>query len=160
MKLFSKGGANSSWHYVRTVYTIHYSMIISIDQQHKPFESCWWQMKAHKRALKRHITGNSKQIFPEKELWGLSTNSCIHVSVTDLYIPTIGLSILLQENTWTRSQTHECVTWDWGSAIPFLGKHKWDFRCSAKSQSIPHVYQSYDEEIICTKTTETFRLFF
>jgi hypothetical protein len=59
-----------------------------------------------------------------------------------------------------RSQTHECVTWDWGSAIPFLGKYKWDFRCSAKSQSIPDVYQSYDDEIICTKTTETFRLFF
>jgi hypothetical protein len=49
-------------------YSIHYSMIISIDQQHKPFESCWWQMKAHKRALKRHITENSKQIFPEKVL--------------------------------------------------------------------------------------------
>ncbi len=24
-----------------------------------------------------------------------------------------------------------CGNWDWGRAIPFLGKHKWDFRCSA-----------------------------
>jgi hypothetical protein len=30
-------------------------------------------------------------------------NSYIHVSVTDLYIPTIGLPILLQENRWTNS---------------------------------------------------------
>jgi hypothetical protein len=32
----------------------------------------------------RHITENSKQIFPEKELQGLSPNFHIHVSVSDL----------------------------------------------------------------------------
>jgi hypothetical protein len=32
---------------------------------------------------------------------GLSPNFHIHVSVRDLYIPTIGLPILLQENVWT-----------------------------------------------------------
>ncbi len=37
--------------------------------------------------LQRHNTENSKQIFPEKELHGHSTNSYIHVSVSDLYIP-------------------------------------------------------------------------
>jgi hypothetical protein len=37
-------------------------------------------------------------MFPEKELRSLSP---IHVSVSDLYIPTIGLPILLQENRWT-----------------------------------------------------------
>ncbi len=42
---------------------------------------------------------NSKQIFPEKELCGLRPNFHIHVSVSDLCIPTIGLPILLQENT-------------------------------------------------------------
>ncbi len=31
-----------------------------------------------------------------------------------------------------RSQTHECGNWDWGRAIPFLGMHKWVFRCSAQ----------------------------
>ncbi len=40
-------------------------------------------------------------MFPEKELCGLSPNIHIHVSVSDLYIPTIGLPILLQENMWT-----------------------------------------------------------
>ncbi len=29
-----------------------------------------------------------------------------------------------------RSQTHECGNWDCVPAIPFLGIHKWDFRCS------------------------------
>jgi hypothetical protein len=35
-----------------------------------------------------------------KELRGLSPNFHIHVSVSDLYILTIGLPILLQENMW------------------------------------------------------------
>jgi hypothetical protein len=35
------------------------------------------------------------------ELRGLSPNFHIHVSVSDLYVPTIGLPILLQENNWT-----------------------------------------------------------
>ncbi len=48
--------------------------------------------------LQRHNTKNSKQIFPEKELCGLSPKVHIHVSVSDLYISTIGL---LQENMWT-----------------------------------------------------------
>ncbi len=51
--------------------------------------------------LQGHNTENSKQIFPEKELRGLSHNFHIHVSVSDLYSPTIGLPILLQENMWT-----------------------------------------------------------
>ncbi len=41
--------------------------------------------------LQRPNTENSKQIFPEKELRGLNPISYIHVSVSDLYIPTIGL---------------------------------------------------------------------
>jgi hypothetical protein len=44
------------------------------------------------------LTVYSKQIFPEMKQCGLSSNSYIHVSVSDLYIPTIGLPILLQEN--------------------------------------------------------------
>jgi hypothetical protein len=51
--------------------------------------------------LQRDYTENSKQIFPEMKLRGLSPNSYIHVSVSDLYIPRIDLPILLQENRWT-----------------------------------------------------------
>jgi hypothetical protein len=42
-------------------------------------------------------TENSKQLFPGKELLGHSPNFHIHVSVSNLYIPTIDLPILLQE---------------------------------------------------------------
>ncbi len=55
------------------------------------------QIPLRKAALQRHNTENSKQIFPEKELWGLSPYFHIHVSESDLYIPMIGLPILLQE---------------------------------------------------------------
>jgi hypothetical protein len=48
-----------------------------------------------------HNIENSKQLFPEKELRGLSPNFHIRVSVIDFYIPTIDLPILLQENKWT-----------------------------------------------------------
>jgi hypothetical protein len=51
--------------------------------------------------LQRHNTANSKQIYLEKELRCLSPNVHMHVFVSDLYIPTIGLPILLQENMWT-----------------------------------------------------------
>ncbi len=48
-------------------------------------------------ALHRQNTKISKQIFPEKEYRGLSPNFHIHASVSDLYIPKIGLPILLEE---------------------------------------------------------------
>ncbi len=47
--------------------------------------------------LQRTNTENLKQIFPEKELRDISPNFHIHVSVSDLYIPTIDLPILLRE---------------------------------------------------------------
>ncbi len=52
-------------------------------------------------ALQREYTGNPKQLFPEIKLHGLSPSFYIRVSVSDKYIPTIGLPILLQENRWT-----------------------------------------------------------
>jgi hypothetical protein len=50
--------------------------------------------------LQRLYTENSKQIFPELNC-AASVPSFIHVSVSDLYIPTINLHILLQEIRWT-----------------------------------------------------------
>jgi hypothetical protein len=47
--------------------------------------------------MQRQNTEISKQIFPEKEYRDLSPNFHIHVSVSDLYILTIGLPILLEE---------------------------------------------------------------
>ena len=48
-------------------------------------------------ALQRQNAENLKQIFPEKEYWGLSPNFHIQVSVSELYIPTMGLPVLLEE---------------------------------------------------------------
>ncbi len=53
------------------------------------------------RSLQKHNTENPKQIFPGKELRGHSPNFHIHVSVSDFYIATTGLPILLQENMRT-----------------------------------------------------------
>ena len=47
--------------------------------------------------LQRTNTEYSKKIFPETELRGHSPNFHIHVSVSDLYISTIDLPVLLQE---------------------------------------------------------------
>jgi hypothetical protein len=63
----------------------------------------------------RQNAENLKQILPEKEYPGNSPNFHIHVSVSELYIPTMGLPFLLEEicgpipNKYiNRSQTHEC----------------------------------------------------
>jgi hypothetical protein len=62
------------------------------------------------RALQRRNTENSKQIFPGNELRGHSPNSDIHVSfVSDLYIPPIGLPILLHENRWPNVGIHRSL---------------------------------------------------
>jgi hypothetical protein len=64
---------------------------------------------------------NSKQIFPEKKLHGYSPNFYIDVSVSDLYIPTIDVPILLQEicgpilgiyKSLARHMNVECGNWD------------------------------------------------
>jgi hypothetical protein len=68
--------------------------------------------------LQRQNTEISKQIFPEKEHRDLSPNFHIHASGSALYIPTIGLPILLEEicidRSWDYincSQAHECGNW-------------------------------------------------
>jgi hypothetical protein len=47
--------------------------------------------------LQRQNAENLKQIFPKKEYRGLSPNFHLHVSVSELYIPTMGLTFLLEE---------------------------------------------------------------
>ncbi len=57
-----------------------------------------FEYKIEEATLQRLYNENSKQIFPEMKLCGLVPNSYIHISVSDLCIPTIGLPILFQEN--------------------------------------------------------------
>jgi hypothetical protein len=61
-------------------------------------------------ALQRQYTENLKQTFPEKELRGLSPNFYIHVPVSDLYIPTIGLPILLRKIGGTMVGKYKSLT--------------------------------------------------
>jgi len=63
--------------------------------------------------LQRQNTGISKQIFPEKEYWGLSPNFHIHASVSDLYIPTISLPILLEEICRPFLGLYKSLTYAW-----------------------------------------------
>ncbi len=48
-------------------------------------------------SLQRQNAEKLKQIFPEKEYRGISPNFHIHVSVSELYISTMGLPFLLEE---------------------------------------------------------------
>ncbi len=48
-----------------------------------------------------HCTENRIYVFLEKELRGLSPNSYIHVSVSDLYTSRIGPHIWVQQNRQT-----------------------------------------------------------
>ncbi len=85
----------------------------------------------------RHNTENSKQIFSEKELCGLSPNFHIHVSVNNLYI-----LIKYVDRSWEYickllTDTRMLKLERRPRAIPFLGKHKWDFRCSVQGLKFP-----------------------
>jgi hypothetical protein len=48
-----------------------------------------------------HCKENPMSVLPEKKLRGLIPNLHVHVSVSNLYIPTIGPSIFLQKNRQT-----------------------------------------------------------
>jgi len=60
-----------------------------------------WAAKISKRCFlltthsQLHCNENPHYVFPEKEIRGLSPTFHIHVSVSDLYIPTVNLPILL-----------------------------------------------------------------
>jgi hypothetical protein len=51
--------------------------------------------------LALHCTENLINVFPVMKLCGLVPNSYLHVSVSDLYIPRIGLRIWLPQNRQT-----------------------------------------------------------
>jgi hypothetical protein len=65
-----------------------------IPQTHQPRGCRDDAVKLHLvQTLQRYNIENSKQMFLEKELSGLSPNFLIHVSLTYLYIPRISLHI-------------------------------------------------------------------
>ncbi len=66
-------------------------------------------------------------LFPKQNYNVLTLNFHIHVFVSDLYIPRIGLPILMH------LQIHECRNWKWRRTVSFLEIHKSDFRYSVEN---------------------------
>ncbi len=68
-----------------------------------------------------------KHPSPEMKLRGLVPKFDIHVYVSDLYIPSIGLQTKyskIADRLWeyiNYSQIHECIYWERGRAVSFLG---------------------------------------
>ncbi len=72
-----------------------------------------WCVSVRMRGLHTHCKEDPIYVCPELNLQGLIPTSPIHVSVSDIYIPRIGLPILLL--------VHECRNWKRGRAVSFLG---------------------------------------
>ncbi len=62
-----------------------------------------------------------------------------------------------------RSQTHECGKWDWGHAIPFLGKHKCNFPCSVGNSAKDRehlLFAQYVQQLLGNSSKGREQLFF
>ncbi len=90
-------GTGWSW---RTIQSKHKNIVWTIS---KKSEMCVivWKEKTSVANITTHCTENPFYVFPEMELRDLVPSSYIHVSVSDLYIPRIGLPIWLQQNRQT-----------------------------------------------------------
>jgi hypothetical protein len=87
-KIYPTEGCSLDATYVLHINT--YNLLKTIDIEHLSYLS-------NTIELQRQNAENFKQIFPEKECRGLSPNFHIHVSESELYIPTMGLPVLLEE---------------------------------------------------------------
>ncbi len=63
--------------------------------------------------MDQHCNENPIYLFPEKELRGLRPNFHIHVSVSLLYIPSIGTYIFVQQNRQANRVIYKSLTGTW-----------------------------------------------
>ncbi len=87
----------------------------------------FWQCSTSSSTFSCSLQRNFDLCIPRKGNVCLSPNFHIHVSVSDLYIPSIGHLFPAAEwadRSWeymNRTQKHECRNWDWGRAVSLLG---------------------------------------
>jgi hypothetical protein len=84
-----------------------YSLYVLVDILNAP-DTKWASCRGGGQAA--HCKENPIYVFLFWELCGLSLNFCIHVSVSDLYIPRIGPPIFLQQNRQTYPGNIETLT--------------------------------------------------
>ncbi len=112
--------------------TEHYNSVLEITRPHSL--SHFWEYIKHNHTFILHCKDKIPK-FRNK----YSQKRNIHASVSDLYISTIGLPILLEEICRQILGLYKSLTdtwmwnWGWGRAIPRKGIHKRDFPCSVDS---------------------------
>ncbi len=90
-------------------------------------------------------TNCTENPIPRNEVARPRSQFYIDVFMSDLYIPTIGPSIFcciaFADRLWeykNRSQIHECINWERGRAVSFLGIFVSNFRDSAFGVCMPN----------------------
>jgi hypothetical protein len=106
--LHTKYWSAASQHHILSIFILFFTYILGQSIGRSIVKRFWTQ-----------CTKNSKQIFPEMKLRGLVPNFYIHISVSDLYIPMIGLPILLYCIV-DRSWEYTCIS---GSQIHAFTAH-------------------------------------
>ncbi len=98
-------------------------------------------LSADYRLHRKETLPKFETYIPRKGIARPQSNFYIHVSVSNLFIARLDLPITIAgkylDRSWeyiNHSQTHECGYWGLGQAIPFLGKNKWNFRCSVDTK--------------------------
>ncbi len=91
----------------------------------------WWEsnIKAWFPFMYSQKLNCAASLFPKQNYNVLSPNSYPHMSVRDLYISRIGLSILLQPNMWNDRHMNVGIGTEAAQFLS-LGIHKFDFRYS------------------------------
>jgi hypothetical protein len=102
------------------------------------------QGRALQCTLQRTNTKNWKQIFPEKKLRGHSPNLQIHVSVSDLYIPTVDLPMEVR--------TTPCFLWRHRQLVLQVMEYLTHAACLSTSARVHFVYRpfTYHKRLSCS----------
>ncbi len=86
-----------------------------------------------------HCNENPIYVFPEMKLRGHVPNSYIHVSVSDLYIPRIGLPIWLQQNRQTDPWIYKSLIDAWPGKL----RNRTFWFCFGNNEAVQFYFWEY-----------------